>query len=419
MENYDTTNSQCASAVSTYISAWVSELHSLGYSAGVYTNPDPAEYNIWAASPVPDEIWVAKYDSKATIWHLGHLEDTPWVNNQRIHQYLNYNNSDPTIGPIGETYGGVSFNCPSDCIDRNIDDAPVAGSNGVKTYSSWTVTVVDYPDSPPNTVIHGINSGYMNQLDNAGNPISPVLTGIYCFQCSANSTNVGFYWQNGEFLSLNPYVGGIASPNPFGINNIHQIVGAYYPGGPTQGFLFNTSTNASSTISAPNAVSTIPSGINDASQIAGSWTDSSNNTHGFLYDSVSGTWTPLDHSGTKNTMVVGINGIGQISGYYYDSKNNAHGFVYSKADGWMNIDCAGQSSTAITGINDNGQVVGSCGSVAFMYDVGHASMLPISSLPAYAKPWGLSDTNSPAGQCAFAAPCNSTLTDGFYATPNP
>ncbi|HSU58109.1 MAG TPA: glycoside hydrolase domain-containing protein [Bryobacteraceae bacterium] len=422
IENYDTSNSQCASSVTAYLGGWVSELHSLGYSAGVYANPDPAEQNISNASPVPDEIWVAKFDSKATIWHLGALEDIFWSTNQRMHQYLNYNNDS---SPSGETYGGVSFSCPSWCIDRDINDASAAGTNGVKTYSSWTVTLVDYPDSPPNTTILGINGGYMHQLDNNNNPISPILTGEYCVQCNANSTSVGFYWQSGTFTSINDYVNGRA--RPIGVNNIHQIVGYYYPypgvGGPAPGFLLNTSSGTVSLLNAPNAApdytenTTAPSGINDASQIAGSWLDASNITHGFLYDN--GTWTSFDHSGTKNTTIVGINGIGQIAGSYVGSKGSYHGFVYSKVDGWTNIDCAGQSSTSLTGINNNGQVVGICGPSAFMYDLANGSMVQISGLPAYSQPWGVSDSNVAAGICE-GAPCTpGGLVDGFYATPNP
>ncbi len=107
----------------------------MGYSAGVYTNPAPAQQNTSGASPLPDAIWVAKYDSKATTWHLGVLGDNLWATHQRLHQYA---------GNTTESYGGISF-----MIDRNIVDAPVAGSNGVKTYSSWALSLVDYPDSRP------------------------------------------------------------------------------------------------------------------------------------------------------------------------------------------------------------------------------------------------------------------------------
>jgi hypothetical protein len=73
MEQYDTNNSQCASAVTAYVSGWVSELHLKGYStgAGVYANPDNAGRDIWNALPKADEIWIAKWDGRATIWNLG------------------------------------------------------------------------------------------------------------------------------------------------------------------------------------------------------------------------------------------------------------------------------------------------------------------------------------------------------------
>jgi len=327
-----------------------------------------------------------------------------------MHQYLS--------SPSSETYGGVSF-----VIDRDIDDAPVAGANGAKSYSSWTLTLVDYPDSPPNTAVYGINSGYMHQLDGSGNPISPILTGMYCVQCNASSIDVGFYWDSGSFVSLNTYVNGMAKP--FGVNNLRQIVGHYYPypgvAGPCPGFLFDASTGTVSQLDAPNAApdnfesTTLPYGINDASQIVGSWVDASNNGHGFIYDN--GTWTSADHSGTKGTVLVGVNGIGQIAGYYYTSQGT-HGFIYSRVDGWTNVDCAGQSSTMLTGINNNGQAVGSCGTTAFMYDTVHGTMVQIPELAGVSQPWGISDSNVAAGFCGGGPVCSEGM-NGFYATPNP
>lgn len=45
IKNY-TINSQCSPPVIAFVSAWVSELHNKGYSAGVYANPDPANQDI-------------------------------------------------------------------------------------------------------------------------------------------------------------------------------------------------------------------------------------------------------------------------------------------------------------------------------------------------------------------------------------
>lgn len=155
--------------------------------------------------------------------------------------------------------------------------------------------------------------------------------------CSFSSINVGFYWENGVFTSLNDVVTGEAKP--YGVNVLGQIVGHFYPypgvPGPEQGFIFTRSSGTAVPLNAPNATTTLPKGINDAGQISGTWADASGKAHGFFYDN--GTWISFDHSGTNNTTVVGINGIGQTAGFYYTSRGT-HGFVYSKIDGWTNID---------------------------------------------------------------------------------
>jgi photosystem II stability/assembly factor-like uncharacterized protein len=414
IELYDTTNSSCASAVVAYVGAWVSELHSLGYSAGVYANNGPAQQNVSLASPLPDEIWVAKVDGRATIWGLGALNDSLWPTNQRSHQYVNYS----TIGS-GETYGGVTFACPS-CIDRDINDLPAAGTNGVKTYSSWTLTPVDYPSNPPNTALFGVNDRYMGQLDSSGNYMPPVLTGIYCVNCMFGSVNVGFSLDTGVFTSLNSYVNGEAKP--FGVNNTGKVVGHFYPTGPEQGFVFDSNTASASFLNAPGASVTLPKGVNDDSQIAGSWADSSGNLHGFFLDSL-GTWTTIDPSGTKSTNIVGLNGIGQVAGYTVDAKSNTHGFVYSKVDGWTNIDCKGSPSTVLTGISNNGQVAGYCSGTlgttsVFLYDLAHGTMSQVVTNNTNDQAWGVNDNNIVVGFCSLT-PCSTGGMDGYYATPNP
>jgi hypothetical protein len=58
-------------------------------AAGVYGNPLPAAQDFAKASPVPNDVWIAKYSSppQLTVWGLGKLADsTNWANGQRIHQ---------------------------------------------------------------------------------------------------------------------------------------------------------------------------------------------------------------------------------------------------------------------------------------------------------------------------------------------
>lgn len=408
MEAYSTTDSGCDAAVVAYLGAWVSKVKSLGYSAGVYGSPYNASADFSRVSPLPDEVWLAQYNYKATIWHLSSLSDSLWSLNQRAHQAF----SDNAI-PTSEVYGGVAYT-----LDRDIDDAPVAGAIGLKTYSQWAAEVVDYPDTPPNTSVYGINP-WMGEVDPYVTPnytITQTLTGIYCYQCSINSTNVGFYWTSGGgFTSINGNLGGQAKP--FGVNNWTTTAGWFYPpsGYPNgEGFMLNYTTGTVTTLSMPGAQYTHPSGINDAGQVAGySWNDSGN-ASGFIYDS--GNWTAFNN-GSKNLQFASINGIGQVAGYYLSNSQSATGFVYSAADGWKDISCPGKPSggTVVTGINDNDQVVGWCGTSPFLYDIDNASFAFLP-LPASTHPWGVSDYNVVAGFAVFST---GDLSDGFYAIHTP
>lgn len=374
--------------------------------------------HISKASPSPDAIWVAKFDGAATIWNLGVLTDTLWPTDQRSHQYVNYNNNS---SPLGETYGGTSFVCPASCIDRDIDDAPAGGSNGLKSYLSWNLTMIAYPDSPTNTAVFGLNDRYMGQVDSSGNYMPPVLIGKYCYQCNFNSIEVGFAWDSGIFTSLNDYVNGRA--DPFGVSNIGLVVGWNYPypgvGGPEQGFQFNSANGGTaSALNAPgswNATFTYPQGVNDATQAVGSWWDSAG-IHAFITDD-HGNWTSVDHSGTKDTEFMAINGLGQAVGYYVDSKGAQHGIIYLGSQGFTSLNCAGSSGTALTGINNNGQVTGNCNGTVFVYDLAHSSMAQvISGGPGWYVSYGVNDNNVVAGYCQ-SPDCG--LVEGFYAVPSP
>jgi photosystem II stability/assembly factor-like uncharacterized protein len=86
IENYDTGSVSCRAAVTAFLSGWVYEAHIDGFQAGVYGNPAPASLDFSQALPIPDDMWVARYDNRVTIWGLGALADSPWMTDQRMHQ---------------------------------------------------------------------------------------------------------------------------------------------------------------------------------------------------------------------------------------------------------------------------------------------------------------------------------------------
>jgi hypothetical protein len=74
-------------------------------------------------------------------------------------------------------------------------------------------------------------------------------------------------------------------------------------------------------------------GINDQGIAVGYYGDSTMSQHGFLYNTITRTYTFLDdpseafHNGVEVTQITGINNAGEITGFYTDANGVFHGFV--------------------------------------------------------------------------------------------
>lgn len=73
--------------------------------------------------------------------------------------------------------------------------------------------------------------------------------------------------------------------------------------------------------------------VNDAGIAVGYYGDSTGSEHGFLYDTNTGQYTFVDDpaqqfsNGVEVTQITGINNAGQLSGFYSDANGVFHGFV--------------------------------------------------------------------------------------------
>jgi len=116
MESYTRTSS-ASNATLTFLEAWTTRLHALGYEAGVYSSSASGIADLAARLGgiyrQPDNLWFANWNGRANALD-SYVPAGAWANHQRIHQYR---------GGHNESYGGVTIN-----IDNNYVEGATAGA---------------------------------------------------------------------------------------------------------------------------------------------------------------------------------------------------------------------------------------------------------------------------------------------------
>ena len=110
MEAYTRTSSASVATLS-FLSAWTTQLHALGYVSGVYSSSSSGIADlgraIGSSYTLPDHIWTANWNGVQNTLDP-YLPSTAWPLHQRIHQYR---------GGHNETYGLATINIDNDYID--------------------------------------------------------------------------------------------------------------------------------------------------------------------------------------------------------------------------------------------------------------------------------------------------------------
>jgi hypothetical protein len=110
MEAYTQTLSSTDSTL-TFLAAWTSRLHALGYVSGVYSSSASGIADLAGALgsgyAEPDDIWVANWNGAQSTSDPA-VPASAWAAHQRIHQYR---------GGHDETYGGTTINIDSDYVE--------------------------------------------------------------------------------------------------------------------------------------------------------------------------------------------------------------------------------------------------------------------------------------------------------------
>lgn len=133
---FDVANEDCRRSALRFLSGWTLALHDLGYRSGVYSSIsagihalDNADNLSPGSYAMPDQVWFAWYNGRATV-----DVDPRWVRSdswtgQRVHQYEVHTT---------EIYGGVPL-----VIDRNFLDVD-GGSRAPRTITACGGTRLDF-----------------------------------------------------------------------------------------------------------------------------------------------------------------------------------------------------------------------------------------------------------------------------------
>jgi hypothetical protein len=142
MEGYATNDSACSHVVDQFVSAWVNQLHALGYVAGIYGSAASTMRDMVSlassGAPAPDQIDIGNWNGNASVYGDPYVPDSDWVHHQRIHQYR---------GGHTETWGGVKVDIDNDYLEgavAGVSAAPPgvgASPAGSTTSSDGDVTV--------------------------------------------------------------------------------------------------------------------------------------------------------------------------------------------------------------------------------------------------------------------------------------
>ena len=114
MESFDTGRTRCRESALAFVSAWTNRLHDLGFRSGFYSSVttgirmlDEARATSPRRYALPDQIWLADWDGRATARSSSATIDG-WTPHRRIHQFT---------GGHDETWGGVKLNIDSNFMD--------------------------------------------------------------------------------------------------------------------------------------------------------------------------------------------------------------------------------------------------------------------------------------------------------------
>jgi probable HAF family extracellular repeat protein len=205
-------------------------------------------------------------------------------------------------------------------------------------YEADSFVHVDYPN------MSGIN---LYKINNLGQFVGSVTDakGVVC----------GFFYDRGTLSPPLSFMAG-GGTYAYGINNRGEIVGTFYGGAGSRGFIYKAGQFLTPNL--PGALQTSFQAINDAGEVAGISVDAKG-THGVVYLESAGLFTTqFDFPGVATTYPQAINAAGQLGGECTAPNGKTFPFI-SLAGSLVSVTIPNAPNGAsILGINARGQVCG-------------------------------------------------------------
>ncbi|WP_323101230.1 glycoside hydrolase domain-containing protein, partial [Intrasporangium sp. YIM S08009] len=135
-----TTAASCRQTVLTFLTAWTTELHRLGYKSGVYGSTSSVMVDMANAVGTsgftpPDDVWFARWNGLQTLSDAAAypaFKDSYWASGQRIHQYQ----------LTTETWGGVKLDIDANWVGGHVVGTPVPVDYGTRAYGPGSTAFV-------------------------------------------------------------------------------------------------------------------------------------------------------------------------------------------------------------------------------------------------------------------------------------
>jgi len=166
----------------------------------------------------------------------------------------------------------------------------------------------------------------------------------------------GYFLQHQRFTEFD--VEDTLDTIPLGINNANDFAGSVVLSDGSQ-VAFLSLNEVITTFAVPDATATLAYQLNSSEQTAGYYVDTDGvTTHGYLRES-DGTLTfPIDPAGSVGTVLFGNNDSNWVVGRYADAAGATHGLFFVTPDDILTFDFPGSAFTSLNGINQAGYICG-------------------------------------------------------------